>query len=331
MRRVTAVLLAAFLAYPPVSLNSAPSYGVVEGRLTVDGRPVSGLDLALVDVRTGAVHRARSGRDGAFQMELAPGSYVFGSRADAGLAVGRAPTLVRVEAGRVASARLDLAALPLALLQDPNLAPEIPPGINHQEIGCFIAGQFPLVDAVIEPMTSVVRSRVYFKAAGTEDYFYVEMTPDIGQFVGKLPRPRLEASPITYYIQATTTEGDSQTPEIQALVVENEGDCEDRRVAAIGPPGPVQVFSATTGTLVKPIGFAAGAVGLSALTIALLAGGALAIGIGTAVVINNPPASPSPSPSPTPEPPIPTPEPTPSPSPEPTPETGPPPPASPTR
>ena len=331
MRRAMAGLLATFLAYPPISLNSAPSRGVVEGTLTVDGRPVSGLAVALVDIRTGAVHQARSGQNGAFHMELAPGAYVFGSRADAGLAVGRAPTLVRVEAGRVASARLDLAALPLALMQDPTAPPpEIPPGINHQEIGCFIAGQFPLVDAVIEPMANVVRARVYFKAANTDDYFYVEMTPDIGQFVGKLPRPRLEASPITYYIQATTTEGDSQTPEIQSLVVEDEGDCEDRKVAAIGPPGPVQVFSAATGTIVNPTGFAAGAVGLSALTLLLLAGGAAAIGIGTAIVINNPSPTPSPTVAPTP---VPTPEPTPepSPSPEPSPETGPPPPASPTR
>jgi hypothetical protein len=112
------------------------------------------------------------------------------------------------------------------------------------------------------------------------------MTPAEAGFVGKLPRPKLEASPITYYIQATTTEfGENQTPQIEAIVVAEAKDCpEDKKVAAIGPPGEVTVFSAATGAAVAPVGFAAGGLAITAATLALILGGAAAIGIGAVVI-----------------------------------------------
>ena len=130
---------------------------------------------------------------------------------------------------------------------------------------------------------------MYFKAAGSNDWYYVEMTPAEAGFVGKLPRPKLEASPITYYVQATTTEfGENRTPEIEAIVVAEAKDCDDdKKVAAIGPPGEVTVFSAATGSAIAPVGFAAGGLALTAGTIALVLGGAAAVGIGTAVVVDN--------------------------------------------
>ena len=218
MRRATSVVVAALLAAPPVSLNSAPSLGRVEGTLTLDGRPIHGLDVAFVDLRSGEIHTTRSGQGGSFGVALAAGEYVVTSGADAGLAVGRAPARLSVQPGRVATTRLDLFALPVLARQEQQVPPselQTPPtsGIVHEEVGCVIAGQYPLLEAVIEPMPSVVRARVYFRPASGGDYFYVEMTPEVGRFVGKLPRPRLEASPVTYYIQATTTElGESQTP-----------------------------------------------------------------------------------------------------------------------
>ena len=83
-----------------------------------------------------------------------------------------------------------------------------------------------------------------------------------GGFSGKLPRPKIEASPVTYYIQATTTEfGDAQIAEISAIVVNDAGECEDKALAPIGPPGEVTVFSAATGAAIAPAGFAAGGAG----------------------------------------------------------------------
>jgi hypothetical protein len=153
------------------------------------------------------------------------------------------------------------------------------------------------------------------------------MTATEGVFNGKLPRPRIEASPIEYYIQATTAEFvEAQTPQVSARVVEKAEDCEGK-VAAYGPSGPVQVFSASTGAALNPAGFAAGGIGIAAGTLALILGGAAAAGIAAAVTVFNPSPTPSPSPSATatPHPPPPPPPPTPTPEPSPKPPKSPPP------
>jgi outer membrane biosynthesis protein TonB len=358
MRKAAGLLVAALLTTPTGPLGSAPSLGVVQGTVTLGGRPLQGVEIALVDLASGAVHRATSGPKGEFEARVAPGQYAVATENRAGLVVGRAPSYVPVVAGRVASARIDLLALPAAVLQDvppqagppqaqppaqpaapapdlPTVQEQQPPAtapptsgaaINFDAVTCFVAGEFPLLDAGIEPMPNVARSRVYFRAAQGTNFYYVEMTQDQGRFFGKLPRPKVEASPITYYLQATTTEfEESQTPEIEAIVVEKKEDCGDRKIAAFGPPGEVTVFSAATGASIAPAGFAAGGAAIAAGTIAVVAGGAAAAGI-TAGIITNPNPTPTPIPTPTPAPtptptptPIPTPKPTPTPTPNPTP------------
>ncbi len=341
MRQVASVVLIALLAAPPVDLRSAPALGTVSGSVTLSGRPLSGATLAFLEVGSGNVVRATSAADGRLNVDLQPGRYVVATENQAGLVVARGPMILNVAAGQVAAATVELLALPGAMLQDaatagaaplppgtPGVAPDAPvtaTTIQHDAIGCFIAGQFPLIPAGIEPSNGIARARVYFKAATGESWFYVEMTPAEAGLVGKLPRPKLEASPITYYIQATTTQfGEAQTPEISAIVVQEATECpEDKKLAPIGPPGEVTVFSAVTGAAIAPAGFAAGGVALTAGTLALLAGGAAAVGIGAAVTVFNPEPTPSPSAQPTApptvEPPRPSPSPSPSPSPDPTP------------
>lgn len=343
--RAAAVILAGLLTAPAVA---DPSMGTIQGVVTLSGRPLAGVDLAFVDVKSGAVHRATSGPDGGFEARVAPGQYVVTTENRAGLVVAKAPSLVPVTAGRVASASIDLLALPSAVLQEgppvsppgappqaepaapapsltaPDQEPSPPPppqggaAINFEAVTCFVAGEFPLLDAGIDPLPSIARARVYFRAAQGTSFYYVEMTQETGRFFGKLPRPKVEASPITYYLQATTTEfEESQTPEIEALVVEKKEDCGDRKIAAFGPPGEVTVFSAATGASIAPVGFAAGGAALAAGTIAVVVGGAAAAGIGTVIVVN-PEPTPVPTPTPTPTPtPIPTPTPTPVPTPTP--------------
>jgi hypothetical protein len=199
----------------------------------------------------------------------------------------------------------------------------------------MVAHQYPLVDAAIEPAASVARARVYFKGAHHTSFYYVEMTQVDGTYVGKLPRPELKASPVTYYVKAFTTSGEAQTPEHQALVVPEGTDCAvGVRIAPFGPPGAVTVFSAATGAAVTPPGFAAGGLALTAGTLALVAGGAAAAGITAAVPVFNPQPTPTPTPTPDPTPvptPRPTPIPTPVPSPASTPTPTPPPPPTPFR
>lgn len=343
IRRATAVLLTFFLSAGPSASVIAAGNGTIEGSVTLSDRPLRGATVAFIDLSSGAVHRASSDDTGRFAATVPAGQYAVTTETGAGLIVEEGPANVVVGGGRTVVADIGLRAVPGAVLaQDPvaqaqaiPALPDVPAEpvtattILHDAIGCMIAGQFPMVNARIEPATSVARARVYFRSSQSPNWYYVEMVPaEGGGFSGKLPRPKIEASPVTYYIQATTTVyGDAQIGEIESIVVNDAGECEDRALAPLGPPGEVTVFSASTGAAIAPAGFAAGGLALTLGTVALLVGGAAAAGITAAVTVFNPDPTPPPPPpaSPTPPPP---PGPTPSPSPSPTPSPSPPPPST---
>lgn len=67
-----------------------------------------------------------------------------------------------------------------------------------------------------------------------------------GKLLGKLPKPKVEASPITYYIEVVLADGRTfRTPEIAATVARSAAECpRGSRIAEIGPPGSVTVFDA---------------------------------------------------------------------------------------
>ncbi len=349
MRRAAAVTLAVLLALPAGDVRSAGASGTIEGTVRLDGRPLSGVTVAFIELETGAVVRATSREDGSFRAVAPDGAYAVTTESQAGLAVERAPVRVAVNEGGVAAADVDLVAVASAVLEDPAQAPppaEPPstpapstpaaaaqaPGeppvpaapvwaetsgtgaqILFEPVTCFVAGEFPLLDAGIEPVSSVARARVYFKGVSGEAFYFVEMSQEGGRYFGKLPRPRVEASPITYYVQSTTTEfEESQTREIEAVVVQDKLECGDRKIAAFGPPGAVTVFSASTGvSILAPAGFAAvAASGLAVGVVTVIAGGAAAAGIvggitggpGGGTTATPPPINPSPIPVPTPVP-----------------------------
>jgi hypothetical protein len=352
MRRLTSLLLALLLAAPVGDLRSAPSTGTIQGVVRMEGRPLSGVTVAFIELQSGAVVRATSGDDGTFTAEAPAGEYAVTTESQAGLAVGQAPVRVAVADGTVATADVALVAVASAVLQEPpaegQAQPAAPPAegqappaegqapagpvwaetsgtgaqILFEPVTCFVAGEFPLLDAGIEPIASVARARVYFKGTAGDAFYYVEMSQDQGRYFGKLPRPRVEASPITYYVQSTTTEfEESQTREIEALVVQDKGECGDRKIAAFGPPGAITIFSATTGvSILAPAGFAAAASGLVVGAVTVIAGGAAAAGIVGGIVVGpgpggggtpppiiinpTPIATPTPLPTITPPPPI---------------------------
>jgi hypothetical protein len=186
--------------------------------------------------------------------------------------------------------------------------------VAHSPVGCMVAGTNPQIDAGITPEGQVQAGRVYFHSALGAAFYYVEMMPDAGRYVGVLPKPRLDAGPITYYVEGVGRDyAQSETPEAQAIVVEKQEDCKDKPLAALGPADPVRVFSVAGGTAL-PAGFTgvtsvvaagagattaavatgAAAGGISGTTIAIV-GGAIAVGVGTIAIVrtDNPPASPS--------------------------------------
>jgi hypothetical protein len=315
MRKTAAVLLTTLLVLPPLEVRAAAA-GTILGTVTTGGRPLSGVGVAFIDLDTGAVVRATSDEKGAFEAMASPGQYAVTTESRAGLAVAKAPVRVAVVAGRPATAEIELVAVASAAL--PQAAPPPaaePPGastsapgqyvstsgsgasILFEPVTCFVAGEFPLLDAAIDPANQVARGRVYFRAAQGSTFYYVEMTQEGGRFFGKLPRPKVEASPLTYSLQATTTEfEESQTAEVEAIVVEKKEDCEDRKAAIFGPPGEVTVFSAATGTSIAPVGFAAGGAAIAIGTILLIVGGAAAAGVVGGVIVNpQPTATPPPN------------------------------------
>jgi hypothetical protein len=310
MRHACAALLAVLIATPPLDVLGAPATGTIQGVVTIEGRPLQGVGVAFIELDSGTVVRATTGSNGGFEAKAAPGQYAVTTESQAGLAIGKAPVRVAVVAGKMANAEIELVSVASAVAQDPQPPPVTPPGepaappaetsptgfaqtsgsgaaIQFEPVTCFVAGEFPLLDAAIDPLPSVARARVYFKAAQGSSFYYVEMTQDAGRFYGKLPRPKVEASPITYYLQSTTTEfEESQTTEIEAIIVEKKEDCGDRKIAAFGPPGEVTVFSAASGAAIAPLGFAAGGAAIAAGTIALIAAGAAAAGVVTGITVN---------------------------------------------
>src|SRR5438876_8342151 len=121
LRETTAVALSSLLTLgPSASAWAAPSNGTLSGQVTVEGQPLQGMGLAIVDLKSGEIHRTKSDRQGMYRVEVQPGEYVVTSFSLAGLAVGKAPTRVVVERGRVAVASLDLLKLPIVYLnQEP--------------------------------------------------------------------------------------------------------------------------------------------------------------------------------------------------------------------
>jgi hypothetical protein len=216
----------------------------------------------------------------------------------------------------VAASSFLVAASSLAPAQDTAAPPPaMPLSVAHSPVGCMVAGTNPQIDAGISPDEQVQGGRVYFHSALSGAFYYVEMTPAAGRYVGVLPKPRPDAGPVTYYVEGLgRDDSQTQTAEQRAVVVEKPEDCKDKPVAALGPADPVRVFSVTGGTApppgftgVSPVvaagtgaGTAAAAAaggGISGKTIAIV-GGAAAVGVITIIVATgggeeNPPASPS--------------------------------------
>ncbi|HSD66606.1 MAG TPA: carboxypeptidase-like regulatory domain-containing protein, partial [Vicinamibacteria bacterium] len=192
MRRVAAVLLAFLLTFPVGDLRSAQSTGTIQGVVRKEGRPLSGVTVAFIELQSGAVVRATSREDGRFTAQAPVGEYAVTTESQAGLTVGQAPVRVAVAEGKASSADVELGAVASAVLDEPAgqaaparepvSAPEppaAPPAEGQAPVGpvwaetsgagaqilfepvtCFVAGEFPLLDAGIEPIASVARARV---------------------------------------------------------------------------------------------------------------------------------------------------------------------------
>src|SRR5512143_2338272 len=125
--------------------------------------------------------------------------------------------------------------------------------IQHERVHCVVAGKFPQLDACFEPAALVARARVYFKAEGGPEWYYVEMKPEASCFRGTLPRPKKSLKRLRYYVAVTDEDfAESRTEEYAAAVVASEKAC---TIGAVAP----YVTTATvvvSGAAALPAGFA---------------------------------------------------------------------------
>jgi len=78
--------------------------------------------------------------------------------------------------------------------------------INHDALVCVNTEMAPLVDAQVAPAPQFERGYVYFKAAGTEDFYYTSMKGAPENLEGILPRPLPETKAIDYKLRARDVE-----------------------------------------------------------------------------------------------------------------------------
>lgn len=208
-----------------------------------------------------------------------------------------------------------LAAPPTASIA--SAAPQAGSGALQVEVdptrACILAGEYPQFQGSVIPMGGVRRTRLFFTSSLSPDVYYVEAVLEAGRYVARLPRPRPEAGPIRFYLEAAGEAGQGRSADGDAIVVRKIDECPtDRKAAPVAPGGPVSVFDvagnaafpagfegvtgavAGVGAATGGVGGAAGAGGFFTSTAGLITLGAIAVGVGTIIIISNDnPQSPS--------------------------------------
>ena len=159
-----------------------------------------------------------------------------------------------------------------------------PVEIRHDDVSCVVAGQYPEIDACFDPVEQLVSARVFFRAAGTQDWYYVDMAEDASCFRGILPRPSDAIEHVDYYVAATDRAYlETRTAEYAPQVVERESEC-DGTVAPYVGTASVVVEAVTSSA--APAGFVGSAplLGLSTATIAGVGAGVAGVAGGAAVL-----------------------------------------------
>jgi beta-lactamase regulating signal transducer with metallopeptidase domain len=122
--------------------------------------------------------------------------------------------------------------------------------IVHQPVGCLVEGRYAEMEAGIEPASDVEAVRLYFAGAESDERveYWVEMTRTGDRFTGRLPKPRVAASPVRYRIEARMTAGRvTSTQAYLAVVAASVSRCPaGARVAPVSSSSePVVVHSSS--------------------------------------------------------------------------------------
>jgi hypothetical protein len=166
----------------------------------------------------------------------------------------------------------------------PALAQGEGPVIDHRPIGCVEAGHFPRVTARFGPPAAISRARLFFRAGGTPNWYYLGMQAEGNVFSGVLPRPGKSLKRVEYYVEATDKAlVTTRSAEFSAAVVAHAGECpagESVAVALTSGPSEKPTAAAPGGPSSPPGFWGEGHLG----TKTLLIGGAVLGGVGVGLL-----------------------------------------------
>jgi PKD domain/Domain of unknown function DUF11 len=121
-------------------------------------------------------------------------------------------------------------------------------------VGCIVAGQHAVIEALVEPPDDLATVKVYFRAEIYPAFFFVEATPEGGRYRAVLPRPTRDVSAVVYYLEAVDRGFNSfRTQEFRPQVVTDPADCDEgSQPAYIEAPGPIAVGATAAGSNFPP-------------------------------------------------------------------------------
>ncbi|HLE69791.1 MAG TPA: PKD domain-containing protein, partial [Vicinamibacteria bacterium] len=132
---------------------------------------------------------------------------------------------------------------------------QIAPRILHDGLGCIVAGQHAVIEALVEPTDDLITVKVYFRAEIYPAFFYVEAAPSGGSYQAVLPRPTRDVSAVVYYLEAVDRAFNSfRTEEFRPRVVRDPADCDEdsRQPAYVEGPDGITVGATAAGSRFPP-------------------------------------------------------------------------------
>ncbi len=132
---------------------------------------------------------------------------------------------------------------------------QIAPRILHEGLGCIVAGQHAVVDALVEPQDDLVTVKVYFRAEIYPAFFYVEAARNGDRHQAILPRPTRDVAAVVYYLEAVDSAFNSfRTEEFRPRVVQDAADCreDEPQPAYVDGPASITVGATAAGSTFPP-------------------------------------------------------------------------------
>jgi hypothetical protein len=167
--------------------------------------------------------------------------------------------------------------------------------IQHDPIGCIVAGKFPKIDACF-PGAEVARARVYFQKLGGAHWYWVDFKPSEVPSAGEgcysafLPRPTKAIAKMAYYVElADKSFQESRTDDRTVDVVPDAGGCKKDVPVAGWVQNAAVTVGAPAGAAPLPAGFVSASVIGGGIGTGVVVGGvaAASAAVGGAVALSS--------------------------------------------